>query len=101
LIIQDPDSLSANAAPDGGTVTFQFSEPVTLNDIGVINKDKTLQHFELTYKGGAKDKIVSYTGLGSNLPQRVIVNKQNVQKLVVVLTGPGAITQLNFCPSCS
>jgi hypothetical protein len=53
------------------------------------------------YFDDGSSSTYGYRGMGNNSVQRVVANKGNVVKLVVILPGSGAITELSFCEECS
>lgn len=100
LIIQDTRYSYPRPNAIGGTITFKFAEPVVVSDIGVMNIDDA-EEGRLTFyiKGlGKSTQAYGFNGMGANSVQHMITNKSNVRKVEVRLSGPGAITHLNFCP---
>jgi hypothetical protein len=85
---------------DGGTFTFSFKEPVFISDIGVMDIATTGQTIKFIVKGKGNTRTYGFEGMGENSVQRILVSKHNVKRVEVRLTGPGAITELNFCPIC-
>jgi hypothetical protein len=85
---------------DGGTFMFSFKEPVFISDIGVMDIATTGQTIKFIVKGKGNTRTYGFEGMGENSVQRILVSKHNVKRVEVRLTGPGAITELNFCPIC-
>ena len=86
---------------DGGTFMFSFKEPVFISDIGVMDITSTTgQTIKFIVKGKGNTRTYGFEGMGENSVQRILVSQHNVERMVLKLTGPGAVTELNFCPIC-
>jgi hypothetical protein len=85
---------------DGGTFVFTFKDPVFISDIGVMDIASTGQKLKFVVEGTGNNRNYGFEGMGENSAQRILVNQHNVKRVLVKLTGPGAITELNFCPIC-
>lgn len=101
LVIQDPNTPRAypNDNRSGGTFTFIFDDPVLISDVGMMDIDAAYQRFTF-YDHRGKASTFGYQGFGDNSVQRVVINKYNVKKMIIVLRGGGAVTEVNFCPNC-
>jgi len=100
LIIQESNKIYPDDNGGGGSIMFHFDDPVLVSDVGMMDIDETSQQLKFTYADGSTESY-GYVGLGNNSVQRVICNKSNVVKMEIVLPGSGAVTELNFCQSCS
>jgi hypothetical protein len=98
-MIQETNTIFPKANKNGGNITFAFDKPVLVSDIGLLDIDETNQKLIFEYQK-KNVEIFTFRGLGDNSVQRVIVNKFRVTKLIVVLTGTAAVTELNYCPVC-
>jgi len=110
LIIQENDTCSAMMCEDpdddrnGGTITFTFDAPVTLNSIDVFdieeNEDSGVFEFTAFALSGDGELIatlsIPVTG-GDNTWDRVTFDDlTNVGTLGIMLSGSGAIDRLDF-----
>lgn len=100
MIIQEQGANFPDDSARGGSITFDFDEPVLVSDIGMMDIDETGQRMRFKYSTSRWRETFRYVGFGDNSVQRVIANKRNVKQLIVVLESSGAITELNFCPKC-
>jgi hypothetical protein len=87
------------ASSKGGNITFDFTLPVIVSDIGLIDVDEADKQLIFVYEDGKRETF-TYRGFGDNGVQRVITNKPSVKSLIAVLTGTAGVTVLNFCLRC-
>lgn len=102
-MIQDPTVFYPRPSESGGTITFKFDKAVYVSDMRLMNiqdRDDDGQTMKFIFEGAGK-KRYGFLGLGPNSVQRLTIKKKNVKKLVVDLSGPGAITELRFCSESS
>ena len=99
LVIQESNKERPDDNWKGGTIRFEFQEPVLFSDIGVMDIDEVDQRIRFFFSNGSK-KTYTYRGLGSNSVQRVIANQYDVVRVDVIFPSSGAITEINFCPEC-
>lgn len=97
LIVQHSNKIQPTALKKDGSLIFNFTKPVLISDIGLMDIEEVTQRLIFTYDDGKSDTF-TYLGYGDNSVQRVIANKRNVRRLEVVLQG--AVVELNFCRKC-
>jgi hypothetical protein len=99
LIIQEPTMSDPHPSEDGGILIFDFRDPVFISDIGVMDI-ASISRIKFVVNGEGNNRRYDFKGMGENSVQRILVSQHNVERMVLKLTGPGAVTELNFCPIC-
>ena len=97
LIISEDDDASV---PDdnefGGLLVFTFDPPRYVASIGMLDNDEGAS-FTVETSDGGSSTISDWQG-GNNSFENVKIGKPGVTKLIVDLSGSGAITNLQFDP---
>jgi hypothetical protein len=97
LIIQESNKAVADDAACGGTLTFDFETPVTLQDFGLLDIDEdNLPQISVCTSDGGQHSF-SAVGLGDNSYQKVEICLENVIQLQICFPGSGAVTHLDIC----
>lgn len=96
LIIQEEDKTVPDDNKGGGNITFHFDEPVRFDRVGVMDIDEDNSEVEVHFQDGTT-LMIAYKGFGNNAVQTVEINQSDVVKVVVILSGSGAVTFLDFC----
>jgi hypothetical protein len=99
LIIQDADKLAADANEAGGTITFDFADPVRFGHIGLMDMDEGGSYIDVVTSEGLTH-TVNFFGAGDNSVQKVVVDMNHVVSVVVHFTNAAAITELSVCFDC-
>jgi hypothetical protein len=95
IISEDGDENNPDDNANGGFLVFQFSEPIYLDSVGLLdNDDSTL--FSVTSEDGSESHTYNANG-GNNSFELVKIGKPAVTQLVVTFAGSGAITEINTC----
>lgn len=103
LIIQENWSSGSPGTPDdnanGGKIYFQFSCPVRVDSIDVLDVETTEIGGQVcllnTSDGGQAS--VPIVGLGNNSLKNIPIGVTNVETMVVKFKGSGAIAQICYC----
>jgi hypothetical protein len=98
LIIQESEKESIDDNFAGGVICFEFSSPVDVISIGLLNIPSLRGDFlEVEFLGSFEPFRVDVLGFGKNSVQRIELNLMNVKRLCLYLLGEGAVTDLLFC----
>ncbi|MEM7474531.1 MAG: putative Ig domain-containing protein [Planctomycetota bacterium] len=88
----DPDD---NAA--GGTLIFEFDMPVMMDEVHMLDIDKSGSLIRLFGSDGNLMSETSISDLGNNSFQVVELNATNVTRMEIVLAGSGAVAAIVSC----
>ena len=95
IISEDGEETDPDDDANGGFLVFQFSEPIYVESVGLLdNDDSTL--FSVTSADGSESHTYNANG-GNNSFELVKIGKPAVTQLVVTFAGSGAITEINTC----
>jgi hypothetical protein len=92
-LVDDPDDERY-----GGTITFDFDNPVQLYEIVLIDVDMVEISTMKCYAGGRMMADVQPYPAGDNSCQRIGFGAEKVDRLEVSFTGSGGIAELSFVP---
>ena len=99
LIIQESDKAFADDNAGGGSLTFDFEHPVRIEHVGLLDIDEEGDSIEVYMDNGSSVNI-GYPTTGQNTLQNVVINRNDVVKIVVNFKGSGAVTELAVCFDC-
>jgi len=97
IISQNNNSDSPNDSRFGGTLTFDFSEPIFLNSIAYLDGDENIPATFETFNGSTLVDSLSSLGAGDN--QFITVDgfsNTKVTRLEVDLPGSGAVDNITY-----
>ncbi len=94
IISEDGDSSDPDDNAGGGTLTFAFDEPTTVNSLTILDADEGAWIKAFDANGNLIKQIDVSTA--NNGQENVHINADNVARLEVVLGGSGAIDNLSF-----
>ncbi|OZH55677.1 hypothetical protein AFK68_03055, partial [Hydrocoleum sp. CS-953] len=98
IISEDGDSSNPDDEADGGTITFDFDNPVNINSLSFIDIEEAGGKIITTDADGnvTTTDIAALGQDGDNSFQTLNINDNDVVKLEVELAGSGAISGLDF-----
>jgi len=99
LIIQETNKDCADDSQQGGTITFDFKQPATVNLAKLLDVDESenTPDIVLTYsKIGSDEKTINVDATGDNGVWSKQLNENDVIKIEVKFWGSGSIAELNY-----
>ncbi|MEL6319399.1 MAG: 5'-nucleotidase C-terminal domain-containing protein, partial [Cyanobacteria bacterium J06626_14] len=96
IISEDGDSSDADDAARGGTVTVEFDELTSVNDITLIDIEETGGTVVLLGADDAVLETFEIPALDNNSVQTIALNTESVSSMEITLVGSGAIAELDF-----
>ena len=97
IISEDGDSSDPDDDARGGTFTFTFDEPVTLNHLELLDIDSNEQGGSvITVTSNLETTSFTIPALGDNSLQLLPINIENVTEFVVDFVSSGAISEIKF-----
>jgi|GEM_PF-5942955 len=95
LIVQENTSGNPDDNAGGGTLSLAFDNPVSLNSLTLVDIEEGSGFVQLTTTNGPVTLPIPASG--NNSVQTLAVNTSGVTAMDIVLTGSGALADLNFC----
>lgn len=95
LIVQENASGNPDDNAGGGTLSLAFTSPVTLNFLNLVDIEEGSGFVQLTTTNGPV--TIPIPASGNNSVQQLAVNTAGVTQMDIVLTGSGALANLDFC----
>jgi hypothetical protein len=90
-LVDDPKS-----AARGGEIWFEFSEPLALSEITLIDADPAEEVVLRCYAGDRTAREHRYAGMGNNSSMTIGLNAQPVYRLEVEMNGSCGVAGLSF-----
>lgn len=98
-LVDNPDDDAS-----GGTITFDFENPMTLKDITLVDLDDNANNFfKIYFADNRPPLVISCPQLGNNsrkvvpLTEADLTDADNVVRMEVTFAGSGAISGMSFC----
>jgi len=97
ILSEDGDSSDPDDNARGGTMTFEFDEPVDINTVGVIDMDSNEgQSRVVTTDVNGNQQTVFVEELGENSFQALQIFDEDVVRMDIIFTGSGAVSEVTF-----
>lgn len=97
IISEDDEPSDPDDEEHGGSIHFEFSSPVDLHSIGLLDNEEGVV-FDVQMSDGGYSAFINMNG-GNNSFESVQLGKKQVTHLTVTFYGSGAITDINVaCP---
>ena len=97
IISEDNDAGDPDDNGNGGTLIFDFDNPVMIDEVGIMDIDSAGNRIDLFDAVGALILSAPIESVGNNGVGRVALDATGVSKMEIVLTGSGAVTDIEFC----
>ncbi|NEP03262.1 MAG: hypothetical protein F6K58_32420, partial [Symploca sp. SIO2E9] len=99
IISEDGDSTDPDDNATGGTLRFDWENPVNIDYIEILDADSNQSGSIITYDlEGNELNTYEIPNLGDNGLQRILINNESVARVDVNLVTSGAITEISFTP---
>ena len=96
IISKDGDSEAPCDAPGGGTMTFEWNDPVRICFVDILDIEENGAKIQIFDALGTQiGTDIPIANLGDNSWQRITINTNYVAKMTVTFPGSGALSQ--FC----
>jgi len=92
--------LSAETNEAGGTITFDFADPVRLGHLGLMDIDEGGTDYIDVVTSEGLTHTIRILGKGENSVQKIYINLSHVVSVAVHFTNSGAITDIGVCFDC-
>ena len=96
IISEDGDSGDPDDNAGGGVLSFEFDAPVTVDTIDLVDIEETGSSVQLFDADGALIETVDIPATGDGSLQELTVGVADVSRLEVILTGSGAIGEVQY-----
>ncbi|MCO8125241.1 polymorphic toxin-type HINT domain-containing protein [Stieleria sp. TO1_6] len=97
IISEDGDTSDPDDNARGGTLVFDFEQPVMIDELGMLDVQSGDNHVDLFDHSGTLIASTSIANSGNNGYSRVVLDAVGVSRMEVHLAGSGAITDIEFC----
>ena len=96
IISQDGDSSDPDDESEGGKITLEYDDPINFSNISFLDVEEVGGSVKV-YNGATLEGSFPIANKGDNSYQNIVINKNNIDKVVIKLAGSGAITDWNYC----
>ncbi|WP_425039182.1 hypothetical protein [Primorskyibacter sp. S187A] len=96
IISEDNDSSDPDDNAHGGTLSFEFDAPSTVNSLTLLDIEEPGGTIELFDADGALLSSIGIPAAGDNSAQTIDIGIENVAAMDVTLVGSGAVDDLAF-----
>ena len=94
IISEDADSGDPDDCGNGGTLTFDFDDPVRLDSIQLVDVNNSNSTLKLYDESNSLITTIPIPSLGRNSVQRVEIRLVGVARLEVNLSGDGGVVEV-------
>jgi hypothetical protein len=100
IISQDNNPSNPNDYAGGGSITFDFDQPMRIYEVTFVDDHDAQGGDVVTTYDANYDVIGHYSlpDLGENSFQVALIDDYNVKRMVFTLQGSGAMSGVRFCP---
>jgi len=99
ILSEDGDLNDPDDNAGGGVLTFTFIDPVNFTSLEVIDFDESHNYIKTIGVDGSVKRIDIPRGSNGSV-QEIFVDADNIRKLLVVMTGSGAVDNLKYNKKC-
>lgn len=99
VISEDNDSTDPDDNAHGGTITFEFDEPSTVDSLTVLDIEEDGGTIDLFDADGVLLTSIGIPAAGDNSAQDIAIDTAGVATMNVTLAGSGAVDDLCYTPA--
>ncbi|MCG8648475.1 MAG: hypothetical protein MI861_01500, partial [Pirellulales bacterium] len=97
IISEDGDSSDPDDEAQGGTLTFTFDQPVTINHIELLDIDSNESGGSVvTLTTNSGTQTISIPAVGNNSVQQISIDADDVTQMEVNFVSSGAVSELKY-----